>query len=309
MGKQFFPHCHLLLRTLTTTTEYALSSLRRYTIPDPASANKSVFCRGLRWFDFFFSFGLILVNRVTCVLAPSSCPVPHPLPISHYPCTRSIRLFTFKEVFTVAALSCAGSIIGSFHQCTRTRVCACVRLSLLNVNFHVETLLKCRRGILRCISWVVLTIEAGWMDQERLLLRVAAANESRCKRPLAVAGPAGTHCSGSIALRIGARRCRTLVLSLEAIAALVSKAATSRWPTAAFVAACRHPWWLGPLGANKPTKKKKSTTTFPTLHSLPFLEPVLSPPFQQLSFLQKWFFLFRAPPLVVDVAFPVLIHA
>lgn len=103
-----------------------------------------------------------------------------------------------------------------------THPCVCVRLSLLNVNFHVETLLKCRRGILRCISWVVLTIEAGWMDQERLLLRVAAANESRCECPLAIAGPAGTHCSGSIALRIGARRCRTLVLSLEAIAALVS---------------------------------------------------------------------------------------
>lgn len=58
-GSNFFPRCHLLLQTLTTTTEYALSSLLRCTIPDPASANKSVFRRGLRRSGFLY---IVLVS-------------------------------------------------------------------------------------------------------------------------------------------------------------------------------------------------------------------------------------------------------
>ncbi|KAH6941331.1 hypothetical protein HPB50_016306 [Hyalomma asiaticum] len=92
------------------------------------------------------------------------------------------------------------------------------------------------------------------MDEERLLLRVAAANESRCECPLAIAGPAGTHCSGSIALRIGARRCRTLVLSLEAIAALRRRAYAASGVGAA---AGRRPEPVGDGKADPPPQVQK----------------------------------------------------
>lgn len=88
-------------------------------LPVPTRVFYAVACGNL-------TFRLVLVNHIVC-LDTSSRPVPsHPIQFSRYPFLRFSFRFNFflKDFSTVAALGSTVSVIGSFHRCTRLRMCA-----------------------------------------------------------------------------------------------------------------------------------------------------------------------------------------
>lgn len=149
-----------------------------------------------------------------CVSTPLSRPVPHAtrfsLPV--FP-LRSVESFFFSlYVFTVAALSSAGSIIGSFHRCTHARVRP--SLSLLNVNLSHGNFAQVSQGYLALHFLGCADDDRGGTKgcrrRRASLFRVVAADDSfhETKRRLAVRGSRGRTAQVTLHRALGHRVAR-----------------------------------------------------------------------------------------------------
>lgn len=146
-------------------------------LPVPTRVFFAVVCGDQAFFTlFWFRFG---ESRHVCLST---------LVLSHSPCYSSLapRLpasfnwtFLSYHVLTVAALSSAGSVIGSFHRCTRARVCPSI-----SQHKHFTWKLCSSVAGVSCVAFLGLCWRRQrrdeWMSyrQRALLLRDAAAGDS-----------------------------------------------------------------------------------------------------------------------------------